>query len=157
MKKLLIGIFTITALAACKKEIKEIGTPANKVDGLKASWVLAKCVLIDEKSLTREANDITNFVSANGLAKPNIIFTESNYSVDTTNQVYNIFGVTNGSWTFDDDAYPTKIILTPAVGDIVELPLGGPTRPTDIYLKIKKVVLCTNEATFSYNFDFIRK
>lgn len=158
MKNLLLiaGLFLLVQ-TACKDDIKELAPPASKVEGIKASWVLDKCILIDEQSLTRESNDITAFVSANGNAKSNITFTETNYTVDTAGLVYNVFESASGTWAFDNNSYPTKIILTPNNGNAFELPLGGPVRPTDAFLRIKKMVNCGTANAFSYNFSFIRK
>ncbi len=160
MKKLiLLSAIAAFMLNACKKEIKDLGAPSSKMEGIKANWVLSQAVQVDEKSLTRESSDITRYFVL-GAKAPNISFTESNYTVDTVGLSLNFFGGTTGKWAFDDPKYPSKITFTPDGGTAFSLPLNGPIRPTD-HLKFTKLInhVCKGDTALimSYNLEFIRK
>lgn len=148
-----------TAIFACKKETKEIGAPASKVEGIKASWTLSKCVHVDEVSLIKESANITTFFAESG-KMPNITFTDSTYAVDTAGLKINFFNSTDGTWAFDNVSFPSKVIFTPTVGDKFEFKLNGPIRPQD-NLKFTKPIYqsCKGKNThvMSYNLEFVRK
>lgn len=147
-------------VAACKKETKDIGMPASKVEGIQANWVLNKAVQVDEQSLTKESANIFRFFERNG-ALPNISILDSTYTVDTTNLSFNFFGGASGKWRFDDPNFPSKVTFTPdGGGDAIVLKLNGPIRPQD-NLKLSNEIYhsCKGKSTwvFSYNLEFIRK
>ena len=64
------------SLMACKKEIKDIGAPASKVEGLQANWVLQRCSMVDELSLTKESIKMGDYFTVKNaaLTQPNIKF-----------------------------------------------------------------------------------
>lgn len=148
-----------SSLFACKKEIKEIGTPGSKKEGIQASWQLMKCVHVDEQSLTKEAANITRYFS-DGAKMPNITFKDTLYTVDTVGLSINFFNSTAGSWRFDNDNFPSKIFFTPVDAAPFEFKLNGPIRPQD-NLKFTKQVMhsCKGAETLimSYNLEFLRK
>lgn len=162
MKKIiLIGLLATLGLASCKKELKEIGAPASKVEGIVANWELSQAIQIDERSLTRESFNLTNFFLKKGKL-PNITFGENTYTVDTAGLSFNFFGGPSGTWAFDDASAPSNITFTPTGGAPITLKLGGPIRPQD-NLKISREVAeqCKNDkgpkVTYSFVLTFIRK
>lgn len=156
----LFWIFSAALLiASCKSDVSDSpGAVYNKMDGIKASWTLYRCIQIDEKSLTKEYADITSFFTK-GNKMPNIQFSDSTYSVDTAGLSLNYFGSATGKWKFDDVNYPTKITFTPNGLPAFDMYLNGPTRTSDVYLKFKRTIPCSSSGSniFTYNLDFIRK
>lgn len=161
MKAIIIASIFI-GFMACKKEIKDIGTPSSKVEGLQATWKLTSCSMIDELSLTKEAIKMGDVFTKNPVnVLPNIKFETvagiRKYTVDTTNLLINFFQNPTGTWNFDNDEFPTTIQFVPDGGTAFELPLGGPIRTVDSVLKLRKSVYCGGELKFSYVLEFERK
>lgn len=158
-KTLYIAVAALLMVGACKKEMKELGAPASKVEGLLATWELNKAVQVDEQSLTKESANIFHYFSSSAKL-PNITFLDSTYTVDTAGLSFNFFGGPSGSWKFDDVDYPSKITFTPDGGASFDLKLNGPIRPQD-NLRLSKEVMhsCKGKSTWvmSYNVEFIRK
>lgn len=155
----MIAVAIGLTLGACKKDVKEIGAPASKMEGIKAHWELSKAVQVDELSLTKEAANIYGyFTSAAKL--PNITFTDSTFAVDTAGLGYNFFGGTTGKWVFDDPQFPSNITFTPDGASAFTLKLNGPIRPVD-NLRLTKEIhkTCKTKPTWvmSYNLEFVRK
>ncbi len=137
-KGISIALLALLSLGACKKELKEIGAPSNKVEGINATWEMIQAIQIDEKSLTREAFNLTPFFIKQG-KMPNITFSADSFTVDTAGVSINFFGGTKGTWAFDNTEAPSAINFTPADAAAFTLNLGGPIRPGD-NLKISKLV-----------------
>jgi hypothetical protein len=146
MKKILVlTILTSLIFSACKKELKEIGSPANKVEGIKASWTMTQAIQIDERSLTRESYNLTNYFISKG-NMPNVTFTDNTFTVDTTGVPVNYFGGTSGTWSFDDPNAPLYVTFKSVEGNTVTLKLGGPIRPQDNLKLVRDVYLqCKND------------
>lgn len=146
MKKIIVlTILTGLFFSACKKELKEIGAPANKVEGITASWTMVQAVQVDERSLTRESYNLTNYFSSKG-NMPNITFSGNTFTVDTTGVPVNFFGGTSGTWSFDDEAAPLYVTFKSVEGNTVKLKLGGPIRPQDNLKLVREVFLqCKND------------
>ena len=107
--KIIVGLAIVgLMIASCKKDVKEIGAPASKMEGIKASWILTKAVQVDELSLTKESANVYSFFSSSSNL-PNIVFSDSTYTVDTVGLKLNFFGGVSGKWAFDNPLYPAKI------------------------------------------------
>jgi hypothetical protein len=160
MKNYIYILLVSTLLVgACKKETKEIGMPASKMEGIMADWQMSKAIQVDETSLTKESANIFAYFSKS-MKLPNIKFTATTYTVDTVGLGFNLFGGASGTWAFDDVLYPSKITFTPDGGEAFDLKLNGPIRPQD-NLKLSKEIYnsCKGKDTWvmSYNVEFIRK
>ena len=158
--KIIVGLAIVGMLiVSCKKDVKEIGAPASKMEGIKASWILTKAVQVDELSLTKESANIYGFFSRSSNL-PNIMFSDSTYSVDTVGLKLNFFGGVSGKWAFDNPLYPAKISFQPDGGTPFTLKLGGPIRPQD-NLRITKEIMVSckgeEELVMSYVMEFMRK
>ncbi len=158
--KMFIGFAILgTMVVSCKKDLKEIGPPASKMEGMKASWVLTKAVQIDELSLTKESANVFGFLSSSPNL-PNIVFSDSTYAVDTVGLKLNFFGDVSGKWSFDNPLYPSKVNFVPSKGAPFSLKLGGPIRPQDNLKLSKEIkVSCGGEdnLVLSYVLEFMRK
>jgi hypothetical protein len=111
---------------------------------------------VDEKSLTKESIDITDFYTQeNGSQAPNITFntTNSTYTSDTSGVVVKYFG-TSGTWHFDDNTYPSKILLTTSVGTTLVFPLGTNLQSANPTLLFKDSLFCGTASSMTYNLTF---
>lgn len=160
-KILLVGMLAMLVMS-CKKEIKEIGEPASKVDGIVSEWAMARVLMTDKVPIVEESMDITEYF-ASATKQPNIKFyiegTDTLFSVDTAGLELNFFNAVNGKWRFDNPLYPSQVLLFPSNRtDTVFMKLNGPIRTVDSKLKISKQVYdCTNKLLFRYDLEFIRK
>jgi hypothetical protein len=161
INNLFVGmVLGISILSSCRKEYKEIGELPSKVDGITASWVLQDCAVIDKASIIEETLNITPYF-AKGAKMPNVRFQMEGaigiYTVDTVGVPFSFFGGTSGTWQFDNIAFPTKVILTPAGStETISMPLAATIRPTDTYLKLDQSVLCNGKEVSVYRLTFIR-
>ncbi|MDZ4666595.1 MAG: DUF5004 domain-containing protein [bacterium] len=158
--KIIMGVAMILVVfASCKKDLKEIGAPASKMEGMKASWVLTKAVQVDELSLTKESANVFRYFSGSATL-PNIVFSDSTYSVDTVGLKLNFFGSSTGKWSFDNVSFPSKVNFRPDGSEPFTLKLGGPIRPQDNLRLSKEIkVNCKGDESLvmSYVMEFIRK
>ena len=161
MKKVIFMASIFLTVIACKKEIKDIGLPSSKVDGIQANWALGSCSMVDELSLVKESTKMGDYFTNNpSNRKPNIKFETvagiRKYSVDTASVLMNFFQATSGTWTFDSDEFPTEVMFTPTGGTMFSLPLGASIRAVDQTLKLRKPVYCGGQLKFSYVIEFER-
>jgi hypothetical protein len=160
-KHIIIGLtLAVMAVSSCRKEYKEIGDVPSKVDGITASWSLSGCEVVDKGGIIEETLDITPFFRTQS-KMPNINFTMESgvgtYTCDTSNIAFQFFGGVGGKWRFDNDNYPTKLIITPNGGtESTILALASTIRPTDTYLKLDKSVWCGGAEKSVYRLSFIR-
>jgi hypothetical protein len=162
--KLMLCCAALLVFASCEKPYdydKEIGAPTYSAEKLAASingkWTMNEAKQVDEKSLTKESIDITDFYTADGANRPNIAFnaTGQTFTIDTAGLVANFFPVASGKWKFDDERYPTKIELTDindnAIGSIsIGSNLLGPTPK----LNYSSTASCSGSVVMSYNVLF---
>lgn len=162
--KLFFYIATLLVFAGCEKPYdydKEIGAPSYSAEKLAASingkWVMNEAKHIDEKSLTKESIDITDFFTADGAKSPNISFNSvgNTFTVDTVGLVSNLFTVASGKWKFDDDRYPTKIDLTDANGNAIgSILIGSNLLGLTPKLNFSYGASCSGSVVMSYNVLF---
>ncbi|MCU0422514.1 MAG: DUF5004 domain-containing protein [Bacteroidia bacterium] len=96
-------------------------SPEKLASAINGTWTLDRGLQTDELSLTKESIDITDFFTEDGAKAPNITFDNNNktFTVDTVGLMVNYFGAVGGSWTFDDDRFPTAIDLKDANGAVI--------------------------------------
>lgn len=165
MKKIIfVAIICVTLFNGCKKvyEDKAIGPPIYTTEKLNAvlngKWILSNATQVDEKSLTKETIDITDFYTAElGSQLPNITFNTAakTFTSDTTGVIVKYFG-TGGTWAFDDDNYPKKIILTTGSGT-VDLPIGSNLQVAGGYLQYQESADCSGTVTMTYKLKFVKQ
>jgi Domain of unknown function (DUF5004) len=158
---LLFIVFISITISACKKEYEDIGLPASKIEGVTSKWIVSKFLVTDKGGILEESLDMTDFYTSDPVknALPTITFsisgTDTLFSCDTANLALNIFEVPGGRWRFDDNNFPTKIILMKDDKSLLsEFSLLAPIRPIDQNLKISKSTVCTNGKTI-YTYDLV--
>jgi hypothetical protein len=156
-KTIYIAMLALLAftLNACKKEYEEIGLPASKIEGLKSKWVLSTFNVTDKGGIIEDKLDMTDYFDPSFL--PNITFSildaDTTFTSDTTGIPMNVFSIPAGRWRFDDNNFPTKIIIMDNAKNYVdELLLKAPIRSFDTQLKISKDIVCeSGKAVYSYD------
>lgn len=144
------------SLLGCEKEPEvPFGEPSSKLEGINADWMLVAAQIIDENTINRDSISLTDYYLSG--EAPLISFDSKTleYTVNAQGKK-NFFG-TGGTWAFDDDEYPTKIILTDAELGTVEVMLTSTIREVDTRLRVNISRDCggTNYAT--YFFEYVRK
>lgn len=132
-----IGLIALSmVIVGCEDDEAEIGEPFSKIEGLTATpWIVEEVFLVDDSNPARPEMDISNYYTSgeNRL--------EMDFSTDGTFEVTEGDGLNffppSGTWSFDSDAAPTKIILVGEDGEVIDAPLAGPTRISDSQLKIQ--------------------
>ncbi|MFN9519436.1 MAG: DUF5004 domain-containing protein [Bacteroidota bacterium] len=152
---------------ACEKpydETKKIGPPRFNPEQimtvLEGKWQMLSAKQVDEKSLTKESIDITDFFTQEpGSNVPTLFFkSDFTFTADTTGVAVDYFGVTSGKWNFDDPAYPTVINLS----DANDLPVGSIGIGANLLslnpmLLYTKSAMCGEEKAFTYNLEFLKQ
>jgi len=154
MKKIIILILVIqVSLVACKKERPELEPAGSNVEGIQDDWTLAKVVQFDE--ITLKELDVSSVYIGTDPMKINfkINGTDTSYSVIKGSSI-NYLGST-GTWSFDDNDYPTKLILNIAGNDNY-MPLLRTVRPTSQSLEFKFTKICSGKKVVSYKYSFKR-
>lgn len=124
---LIISILSLSVLfLGCKTDTPEIGEPFSKIKGLSDDWELIQLKHTDVLSKSDE-----NFVdlSAKFIGNTPMRMSFSNdftFSI-TPGTSFNKFPMANGTWAFDDNDFPTKVMLS-GDGETVELQLLEPVR-----------------------------
>jgi len=153
MKNILFILLALLALGSCKKDRPELAPPASKIAGIQDDWTLNKVIQVDEIS-QRELDVSQVYI---GLTPMQINFkisgTDTAYSVVKGTSA-NYFG-NSGTWKFDDNLYPTKLILNHD-GNDYQLPLLRTVREGDPNLEIKYRKICSGKNVVTYKYIFKR-
>ncbi len=162
MKKIFILATGIAlAFAACKPDTNgELGSPANKLEGMAGTWEIASFKQQDPNNPIREERDLSEFYIMDGQVPYRVTFNSDSmtYSV-AAGPGKNYFG-SGGRWAFDNAEYPTYLYLyTPT--DTLQTLLGGVVRPSDSQLNIELENYCeaadgSRTTTAIYTFTFNR-
>ena len=152
-------LFISASFISCQEDEQEIGEAYGKSEGLTATaWVVNQVFLVDEGNPAKPEIEITSFyTSGNNLL-------EVKFDLDGTYELTPGDGVnffpSSGSWAFNDSFAPTKLTLT-SEDQVVDSPLGGPTRISDNELKLNVQRFCQDQgeekAVLGYRLVFVRK
>jgi len=153
MKKIMIIVAGLSILGSCKKDRPELPPPSSKIIGIQDDWILSKVIQVDE--ITQKELDVSSVYKGRDPMKINfkITGTDTLYSVIPGSSA-NYLG-TSGKWKFDDNTYPTKVIITHDGNDSY-LPLLRTIREGDPTLEFKYTKVCRGRNVVSYNYIFSR-
>ncbi len=162
-KSLIAFSLTILSLAiiGCKPEVKgEQGEPFNKVKGIAGTWEISQFLQEDVNNPINEERDLSEFYLVENEDIIQLTFNESprTYSY-TAGAGRNYFG-NGGTWKFDNDEYPTYLILEDPA-DTLTLDLGSIIRETDNEMSLELPRYCLDGTggstkTMVYKFFFNR-
>ncbi len=157
-KFLLMSILLSTGvIISCENKVDDltIGEPFDQVEGMGGTWNLLEVKIIDELTIEKESMDL----SAIFLSEPTTLSFDSEtltYTIETPSDVPNFLGE-GGSWAFDNNDFPKKLMLSTSTSNIE---LGAPIRTFDDKLIIKVTKTCiVNEKVkpvLSYQYEFER-
>ncbi len=166
MKKIIILIlplFFLLTLSDCKKETYTLDPPGSKVEGISASWQINTVIQVDEIDLSKAERDLSDFyINEFSTALLEITFKSSDMTfIITPGSSGRNYLPSTGTWSFDDDNYPSYIYLVDSDGVITTLKLQGPTRPQDQQLKFSFQRTCMLDGVeteyVGYRYEFNRK
>jgi hypothetical protein len=116
MKKLIIYLSISFFIISCADDIPEIGERANRKEQMVGTWQLEKFVQIDLKAKANAypdfatEKDLTNIFENNPYTDFTISFSaDGTFSTNTGNSFIDMFEA--GTWSFDNDEAPSKILL----------------------------------------------
>ena len=111
-------IVLVIALVACEPvEYGELGGPFSKIEGIEGTWITTEVIQIDETALAQGGlyteQDLTNLFNFSSYTITFSVDTDtmpSSFSVFTGGAPS--FIDTTGSWTFNDNDFPTEVLFT---------------------------------------------
>lgn len=167
MKVKFIALFglmiSFLLFSQCNKKTYTLEPAASKVEGLNGNWELSDVVQVDELSLAKDERSITQFYisdTSTSVLKVSFSSTDRTFEITLGAMGRNYLPV-SGTWTFDDDNYPSYIYLKDSNGAITTLKLQGPTRPQDQELKFSFQRSCILDGEMTeyvgYRYEFNRK
>jgi len=158
MKKQLIITLSILALFstnACKKEKLELEPPSSKVEGISDTWVLKEVTQVDEANPLFPEMEVSEAFIGNQALEMSFESTNFTYSVEEGDSP-NYFG-TNGTWSFDNNEYPTLVNIVHDGKEEV-LQLLRTVRTVDQTFEFQYFRTCENgKRVVSYKMVFERK
>lgn len=145
--------------AACKKR-PVLEPPVNKIAGISGNWTLSIVEQVDVNNKLGNIKsdtvmDVTSLYLGSKTPMKMTVQSNGNYSI-TAGVASQYFPKTTGTWKFDNNEYPSMVILDAGTAEEMKYPLIAPTRPQDSYLALKATKICNGKRTVSYNFYFKR-
>ncbi len=157
----LLGFLFI--INSCKEETPEFGEPFSKPAGIADEWELIE---LKQADLLTKSNskliDLTSLYIGDTPARLSFS-TDNSFTGDAGTS--KLFFPTSGSWAFDDDLYPSNVIIT-SEGQTYSLNLLAPVRENvDLYLHVQYVrpfdgcgpAEPSTEGAVAYEYKFARK
>lgn len=126
--RLILFLAVAALLPACQKDnIPPLGTPYSQVQGINDNWKLTGIIQVDELTGgTFRQLDVSGLLLGSNPATANFNASDRTFSASANDS--RIYLPASGTWAFDDDTYPTRLILTDGGGNVSELPLQRPVR-----------------------------
>ena len=157
MKKIAFIICVATLImAGCKPDKKtDIGEPFDKVAGLEGTWILSGFLQKDLNNPVQEERDLSEYYIVDGAAPLELTFSAADraYSIEIT-EGKNFFG-TGGTWTFDNDQFPTSILFDDGTNQNI-FSIASVVREFDNMLTIQLEKGCSEtdlNVIYKFNFD----
>lgn len=99
----------VATLAGCREEY-QLGDPFSKIIGLGGTWRLVEVRQVDELARrVGENRDVTSLMLGGTPAE--MTFDSEARTFTTNFATSRLYVPASGSWAFDDDLYPSKIIV----------------------------------------------
>ncbi len=134
---LLALVVVLLALSSCKEDIKPIGDPLSQVNGIADTWKLYHVNQVDELN-DKSDNFIDVSTIIMGATPAEITFNPDKTFTLNPGTMRNFLPV-DGSWAFDDEDYPSQIILTDSNGETVLDMLSPVREKVDNRLEVKYI------------------
>lgn len=141
-------------MTGCKPEELTLDPAPSKLEGINDTFTLTSVVQVDNNAApgTLAEYDVSGVYI--GLTPATIAFNSTDLTFSyTTGSSLDFIG-TAGSFAFDNDDYPTTIVMNNGV-DTYDLVLVQTIRPQDEFLEVELARSCGSGAT-SYRYKFQR-
>lgn len=159
-----VALLVVGASACQNNDLPPLGEPFSQVEGINGNWELVSVMQLDEiNGDADEPFDVSNLMIGNQAATLTFRSSERSFSAQTGDS--RLFIPETGSWAFDDDKYPTKVMLDGGGSSQFELALQAPVREQVdeflIYKYIRPLGDCVADieqaGAISYIYKFQRK
>lgn len=150
---LTLVLAVLVGLTGCKKEEYVLDPAPSKLEGINGTFSLAKVMQVDQ--LTFDVNnslDVSSVFVGETPARITFDSDAGTFSYDSGSTIDFIGG--SGSWSFDNNDYPTKIMMNNGA-DTYEVTLLRTIRPQD-NLEFQLDRMCSGTLVFSYQYFFER-
>jgi hypothetical protein len=111
---LLAGLLILFVISGCKKEFADVGDYPSKVEAMAGTWKAGKVIQVDYDALEKGENLYQWDVSSSFNLTDFTIAFKSDGTFQITGTAHNFAKISSGSWAFDNNAFPSKILLTNA-------------------------------------------
>ncbi|MGY6560787.1 MAG: DUF5004 domain-containing protein [Luteibaculaceae bacterium] len=160
--KTLFNILGLAALlfvtSACQKEL-ELGPEPDRNAGLSGTWTLTRVVQVDFTDPARRTRDVSRFFidESNPQTARQISFNAVNrtFTLSEGGLGPNYLGG-SGTWSFDDERFPSRILVTRENEGTAFWVLNSPIRPQESRLRFSIVRSCDGEQIVGYRYEFER-
>lgn len=161
LRSICFSVFFITCLSGCRKKPPVQPDEPSKIEGISDHWVLEKVqqVDVDVRNPQSEADSLLDITADFITDTPaELVFSKDGmiYAM-LAGRGSSFFNKPAGSWKFDNDIYPEKVLLNS--GNAYETAYGllRSIRPRDPNLVLKYNKYCKGRRTASYHLWFRRK
>ena len=126
----LVAVLFLTK--GCIDDIKPIGEPFDKLEAINGTWKLIEVIQIDEIDDDEASKrlDVSSILIGTDPAEFSIDSGSKSYTIETGTSRLVI--ASSGSWSFDDDEFPSEIILN----NMEVLKMQSSIRPFDTELRV---------------------
>lgn len=156
-------IIAIVAGSGCRPEVGgELGDGWDHVKGITGTWQIKEFVQQDLNSPVKEERDLTQMYVADGVTPLQLTFGQSPRDYSAEIEIGKNFFGDAGSWSYDDDIYPSFLYLETAT-DTLTFNMGRMVREIDNEMQLEIWGGCRNEwdiittETVIYKFVFERQ
>lgn len=147
-------LLVVLSFTACKPDELVLDPPGSKLDGINAKFTLSEVIQIDPFVIGSGNSYNVTSVFTKG-AVPTITFDSKAFTYSyVAGDAPNYLGA-SGTWTFDNNDYPTLINMNDGSSQYV-LKLLHTIRPQDEFLEVEYGRSCGSDVTVIYQFKFAR-
>ncbi|MCB9235692.1 MAG: DUF5004 domain-containing protein [Bacteroidia bacterium] len=151
----LLALVMTLGLWACKPEPPTLDPPSSKLEGINDSFVLENVTQVDLLSALADELDVSDAYKGDNPMVISFSSTDFTWTIQE-NDSPNFMG-TSGTWSFDDNLYPTLINMVPTGAvDTTVVTLDATIRTVDEYLKFTFSKGCGSGNTIGYKYEFRR-
>jgi Domain of unknown function (DUF5004) len=147
-------LLMVALLSACKPDKLVLDPPGSKLEGINDNFVLSEVIQVDPFVIgSGNSMDVTRVFSKG--TPPTITFKSADFTYSATAGDGPDYLGASGTWSFDDNEYPTLINMNNGSSQYV-LKLLHTIRPQDEYLQVQLERSCGSTVTVIYQFKFAR-
>lgn len=142
------------AISSCKPERLVLDPAPSKLDGIQGTFTLVEVVQVDDNAAPGTTDEMDVSKAFIGTTPATISFNSEAFTFTYNTGSSPDFLGASGQWAFDDNDYPTKIMMDNGVQ--YELQLLHTIRPQDAYLQVELQRSCNGAESVKYRYKFQR-